>query len=217
MVYQHLDCTTEERRIEICKKYKVHADDCITLYGGRTVRSDANNREIRDKYYQFSCTCKETGEHYIITCGAGAARHLCSIIKEQMPHAMNPFIDDTYTTTMPGGGRTRGDSRSEWNPLRRQLYYAVQIFIIRYQDDLTPGTKIFKLLQSIVDERYIHLEPHLFQYQKFIDVVVGFHTNIPRIIRDLEKFGKVRKFDLNKLAVRLDELLPECDNIFRDY
>lgn len=213
MELQHLNCTTEERRIQICQDYEVHADDCIVLYGGRTVRSDANNREIHDRYYQFSCKSKKTETKYIITCGSGAARHLCSLINEPVPHAMNPFIKEKEPSEH-GEHDEHGEYIDRWNPLRRQFYYAVQLFITRYQDILTPGTKIFKLLQSIADERYIHLEPQVFQYQRFVEVVTKFNTNLPRIIQDLERHGKIRVFNFTNLANKLEEILPECENIF---
>lgn len=213
MELQHLNCTTEERRVQICQEYVVHADDCIVLYAGRTVRSDANNREIRDRYYQFSCEKIDSGEKYVITCGSGAARHLCSLINEPMPHAMNPFIQNREL----GECRECGEATERidrWNPLRRQFYYAVQLFITRYQDSLTPGTKIFKLLQGITDEQYIHVEPQAFHYQQFIDVVTGFNTNLPRIIQDLECYGRMRTFDFEDIAKKSEELLPKYDNIF---
>lgn len=212
MKLQHLNCTTEERRVQICQDYEVHADDCIVLYGGRTVRSDANNREIHDRYYQFSCKNKVTEEKYMITCGSGAARNLCSLINEPMPCAMNPFSQEGEA----GEHGEQGEHIDRWNHLRRQFYYAVQLFITRYQDALTPGTKIFRLLQSITDEQYINLEPQVFQYQQFVDVVTRFNTSLPRIIQDLERHGRIRAFDFTNLENRLRELLPECKNIFLD-
>lgn len=210
MGLQHLDCTTEERRIQICREYIVHADDCIVLYGGRTVRSDANNREIHDRYYQFSCENKTTEKKYVITCGSGAARHLCSLIHESMPHAMNPFIQEGGHDIAGGNN----DYREKWNPLRKQLYYAVQLFIMRYQETLIPGTKIFKLLQSIDNEQYINLEPKIFHYERFVDVVTKFNTNIPQIVQELEVYGRIRNFDFTDLANRVEEVLPGCENIF---
>lgn len=209
MKLQHLDCTTEERRIQICQEYIVHADDCIVLYGGRTVRSDANNKEIHDRYYQFSCENKVTQKKYVITCGSSAARHLCSLIHEKVPHAMNPFIQESEHGITAG----HGNYIEKWNPLRKQLYYAVQLFIIRYQDRLTPGTKIFKILQSIDDEQYIHLEPQIFHYKGFVDIVTGFNTNIPQIIQELGCHGRMRNFNFTKLANKLEEVLPESKNI----
>ena len=50
MKLPHLDCTSVEKRIYICQNYIVHADDCIVLPEGKTIRSDANNRTIYDKY-----------------------------------------------------------------------------------------------------------------------------------------------------------------------
>ena len=75
-----------------------------------------------------------------------------------------------------------GEYTNQWNPLRRQMYYAVQLFITRYQHILKPGTKIFRLLQSITDEQHIHLEPQKFQFQIFVDVVTKFNTNLPKVM-----------------------------------
>ena len=215
MELQHLNCTTEKRREQICQAYEVHADDCIVLYGGRTVRSDAKNREIHDRCYQFSCKNKVTEKHYMITCGSSAARHLCSLINEPMPRAMNPFIQERELGEH-GGACESGEYIDRWDPLRRQMYYAIQLFITRYQDALTPGTKIFKILQSITDKRYIHLEPQEFHFQGFINVVTGFNTTLPRVMQDLEQHGRMRNFNFTNLANKLRELLPDCDNIFLD-
>lgn len=211
MELPRLDCTTEELRENICNEYEVHADDCIVLYGGRVVRSDAKNREIKDKYYQFSCKHKISGEERMIICGSGAARHLCSLIGEQMPHAMNPFEGNGNG----GDDGGNGGSSTNWNNKRRKLYYAIQLFITCYQEVLTPGTKIFRLLQSVADEKYIHLQPQKFQYEQFIDVVTKFHTNMPAIIAELGRHGTLRRFNFDTLANEVDEMLPERENIFR--
>ena len=96
------------------------------------------------------------------------------------------------------------------------MYYAVQLFITRYQHILKPGTKIFRLLQSITDEQHIHLEPQKFQFQIFVDVVTKFNTNLPKVKYDLEQYGEIRNFDFTNLANKLRELLPDCENIFLD-
>lgn len=210
MGLQHLDCTTEERRIQICQEYIVHADDCIVLYGGYTVRSDANNRIIHDRYYQFSCKNRTKEIYYVITCGSGAARHLCSLICEPMPHAMNPFVQEGE----PRKGRGHSDYIEQWNPLRKQFYNAAQLFITRYQKSLTPGTKIFKLLRSIDDRQYINLEPQKFHYKTFVEVVTKFNTNLPKIILELGEHGRIRSFNFTNLAKKLNEIAPECENIF---
>ena len=125
---------------------------------------------------------------------------------------MNPFIQEEPGEF--GEHDEHGEYTERWNLLRRQLYYAVQLFIIRYQEVLIPGTKIFKLLQSIADERYIDLEPQVFQYQQFIEIVTKYITNLPRIIQDLERHGRMRIFDFTNLARQLEKILPECENIF---
>lgn len=128
MALSHLNCTTKERRIEIVTNYVVHADDCICLYGGQTVRSDANNRIISDRYYQFSCSDRKNGDKYVILCGSGAARHFCSLIGESLPSAFSPFVGEAH----PGGEGYGGGEAVEWNATRRLLYYAIRLFIVRY-------------------------------------------------------------------------------------
>lgn len=212
MKLQHLDCTTDARREQICKEYDVHADDCIVLFGGRTVRSDANNRIIRDKYYQFSCKDKQTGkEMFVITCGSGAAYHFCSLINEPLPPSMNPFIQDGPEKKSQ---HIEADTGTEWNPLRRQFYYAVQLFIMRYQDNLTPGTKIFNILNSITDEKFISCKPQRFHFESFSEVVIGFHTNMSQVISYLRRFGPLHKYDFSNLAKEHDLLCPDSPNVF---
>lgn len=213
---KHLNCTTENRRIQICQDYEVHADDCIVLYGGHTIRSDANNREIHDKYYQFSCKEKNSEEIYVITCGSNAARHLCSLINEPMPHAMNPFIQENLGNNEQNIQNEHSEHGKQWNHLRRQFYYAIQLFITRYQSYLTPGTKIFNLLKYILDERYIGLEPNEYHYESLSSVVSKFNTNLPKIIRELENYGQIRTFDFTDLANKMTESFPQFINIFLD-
>jgi hypothetical protein len=222
----HLDCTGEQRRIQICQEYKVDADDCILLYGGMTKISDANNREIRDKYYQFSCTPngKEHPTH-VITCGSGAARHFCVLTNQPMPHAFNPFVHGVVETAFPAnnGENDVVDSIENdndgnvvgWNPLRRKFYYAVQLFIIRYQKNIRPGTKIFRVLHLICESDKIRFRPQRFHYEMFIEVVIGFNTNIPKIITELEEHGAVRAFDFTDLAKEAEQYLQKGQyNIF---
>ena len=214
MKLQHLDCTTDARREQICKEYDVHADDCIVLFGGRTVRSDANNRIIRDKYYQFSCKDKQTGkEMFVITCGSGAAHHFSFLINEPLPHSMNPFIQDGPEKKSQ---HIEVDTGTEWNPLRRQFYYAVQLFIMRYQDNLTPGTIIFQLLKEICNATDIASEPTKEHFNIFSKVVSKFKTNLPEIVSFLKKYGKLHNYNFSELSEKMDKQFPYMPNIFTD-
>ncbi len=204
---RHLDCTTEERRIQICKDYEVHADACIVLYGDRTIRSDANNRIIEDRYYQFFC--KGPDGDYIITCGSGAARHLCMLIGEPMPRSFDPFIRNNQES-VPNNNQgldmvNNNQDTHLWNRARHQLYFAIQLFITRYQTVLSPGTSIFDLLHNVSDERYIHIPPRDFMLNGFISIVRRFNTDIPTIINELAGEGRLRHFEFNELALMVDD------------
>lgn len=209
MALSHLNCTTKERRIEIVTNYVVHADDCICLYGGQTVRSDANNRIISDRYYQFSCSDRKNGDKYVILCGSGAARHFCSLIGESLPSAFSPFVGEAH----PGGEGYGGGEAVEWNATRRLLYYAIRLFIVRYQKNLSPGTKIFRLLRSIEDS-YISVQPQRFHFEDFSSIVDAFHTNIPRVVEELGRYGHVRSFNFQPLVQYMTEEMGMVDNIF---
>lgn len=212
----HLDCTTEKIREEICRNYIVFADDCIVLYNGRTVRSDANNRTIADRYYQFSCKSRTNeNDKYVILCGAGAARHLCQLINQPMPPAFNPFVGENGGGNggIDRGGLTEGN---HWNITRRKLYYAVQLFITRYQDSIRPGTKIFKIRQRLCDEQYIQYLPNKFHYTDFMTIVHKYQTSIPKIINELATHATIRHFDFADLADKADAYVTEeLPNIFR--
>ncbi|MCR4781708.1 MAG: hypothetical protein K5851_03010 [Lachnospiraceae bacterium] len=217
MSIAHLNCTTEELRERICEEYIVHADDCIVLFNNRTVRSDANNRIIRDKFYQFSCEHKITKEKRIITCGSGAARHLCSIIGEPMPRSMNPFEgnDENFEHDNDHNAIANRNLNKTWNPIRKQLYNAIQLFIIYYQESLTPGTQIFKILQSVANKKYIHLKPNEYQYLGFMSIVTKFKTDIPTILENLAKYNTLREFHFEQIANEIGTLYPNKNNVFR--
>ncbi len=210
----HLDCTGADKRIQICQDYIVHADDCITLYGGMTIQSDANNHTIRDKYYQFSCTpVGETEATHVIFCGSNAARHLCQLTGQQMPHSFNPFVGDGEKVGGDTGDKTKATA---WNPLRRKFYYAIQLFITRYQRSITPGTTIFKLRQSIEDEKFLHIAPQKFHYEVFMNVVTDYKTTINEIINSLSKHGNIRNFYFDDLAIEAEKYVsPRRRNIFK--
>jgi hypothetical protein len=179
------------------------------LYGGRTIRSDANNRVIADRYYQFFC--KGNDDDYIITCGGGAARHICTLINEPMPRSFNPFMQNNeIQNNNQGPGMVDDDDNNVqdallWNQARHQLYFAIQLFITRYQDILSPGTSIFDLLHSVSDERYIQIPPRDFMLNRFISIVRRFNTDIPTIINELEAEGQLRHFEFNELAHMVDD------------
>lgn len=217
MALLHLDCTTEVRREQICREYEVHADDCITLYGERTVRSDANNRVIYDKYYQFSVFSRHDHKPiYVITCGSGAARHICKIINEPLPHSFNPFIQsdiEENNHSFQNEEVSEDVFTAPWNPMRKKLYYAVQLFIIRYQDIITPGTKIFRVLHSL-SESHTDFPPQAFHFKSFSEVVIGFHTNLTQIIDDLQHHGQLRTFDFTDLDNYMSDNMNMPNNIF---
>ena len=214
-----LDCTSAQRREEIVKNYIVHADDCIVLYGGRTVRSNANNRIIADRYYQFSCKSrKDENDEYVILCGSGAARHLCQLINQPMPPAFNPFVGENNDEDggLNGDNGDNGQTDNSWNATRRKLYYAVQLFITRYQESIKPGTKIFKIRQSLCEKDYIGNAPQEFHYKGFMSIVFKYETTVPRIIEELAVHGVVRHFNFEDLAREADNYVSEeLPNIFR--
>ena len=209
MPLPHLDCTTEQRRLLLCQEYTIHVDDCIPLYGGHTVRSDANNRIIRDHYYQFSCQHNIRRDMYVILCGENAARHLCSIIGEPLPSVFNPYLSEGRVEH--GGGNN--NIQVEWNHDRRCFYYAVRLFIMRYQNALTPGTKIFRLLKSI-EGSHQNTPPQRFHFEDFSSIVDGFHTNIPLIVQELAQFGNIRNFNFANLELYMSKEMNIPDNIF---
>ena len=98
----------------------------------------------------------------MILCGSGAARHLCQLINQPLPPAFNPFIGDEECKNRNIKKDKNNSERDNTvcNPLRRKLYYAVQLFITRYQETLKPGTKIFKIRESLCDEKNIEIIPH---------------------------------------------------------
>lgn len=213
----HLDCTTEQRRVSLCNQYIIHANACITLYNGDIVKSDANNRTIYDHYYQFSChTRKNDGTEnevsYILTVGETAARHLCSLTKEQLPSSFNPYIGEPGASEGNGGG----NNDSAWNPLRRSFYYAVQLFIMRYQNSLVPGTAIFKLLNNISSSKYLGYPPQDFQFEKFMGIVSKYKTSMPKIIGELSQHKEIRNFNFTALANEAEKYITdEIYNVFR--
>lgn len=213
----HLNCTTEKRREEICRLYTVHADDCIQLYGGDTIISDANHRIIRDKYYQFSCVSKANHkDKRAIICGAGAARHLCKLINEPMPHFCSVFTNLEDSNDSGNKISFNGEDGQEstcWNNIRKQFYFAVQVFITRYRKTLQPGTKIFKLSQSIYNN-YQNVEPQKFHVEDFVSIVDAYKTNIPKCVEELSRYGAIRSHDFNILEEFLRDKYKMEDNIF---
>ena len=220
--YPHLDCTTTRRREQICREYDVTVNACIYLYGGRTVRSDANNRLICDKFYRFFCVKHaDQTQKYIIECGGGAARHLCSLINQPIPCGYNPFIEESITNIGDNDNEITNMEDKEgnddinsvvWNEERRLLYRTVQLFIVRYQSVLYSRASIFEISKSLEARR--NLAPQDFHYRNFSAFVTKFHTTIPIVIEQLEKYGSLHAIDLEPLAQRIDEI-PGVENIFR--
>lgn len=216
MSLPHMDCTSPERRCQICNDYEVHADDCITIYGNRIVISDAKHHPITDRYYQFSVFEKgNTKPSYVITCGSGAARHFCSLIDEPLPRSFNPYVQEQGQVVQihNDNGNIPNEIVVQWNPIRRQLYNAVQLFIIRYQEILQPGTSIFKISQKLCQNNTQYV-PYESYFRGFSTIVDKFHTNIPSIINDLAEYGHVREFDFDAINTYMRNELNCDDNIF---
>lgn len=201
MPLSHLDCTSPERRVQICQDYDVHADDCITIYGNRTVISDARHHPITDRYYQFSVyNHGADNPSYVIVCGAGAARHFCQLINQPLPRSFNPFVEEHEPVNQAQGHDNvpQNENNVQWNPIRRQLYNAVQLFIIRYQHSLKPGTPIFRISQEL-SQRDIQNVPRFELCSGFSSIVLAFNTSMPEIIEDLQRHRQVRNFNFTEL------------------
>lgn len=216
MPLPHLDCTSPERRVQICQDYDVHADDCIYVIGDSPVISDARRHPITDRYYQFSVYKHESDNpSYVIVCGAGAARHFCQLINQTLPRSFNPFVEEhePANRVQDHDNIPQNENNVQWNPIRRQLYYAVQLFITRYQEVLTPGTSIFKISQKLC-QNYVQCLPYESYFKGFTTIVDKFHTNIPKIINELAKHGHIRNFDFSQVRIYMSDALDYQDNIF---
>lgn len=73
----------------------------------------------------------------------------------------------------------------------------MQFLAIRYSS--ASGTKIFKILQNIANEKYIHLKPNEYQYLGFMSIVTKFKTDIPTVLENLAKYNTLREFHFEQI------------------
>lgn len=186
-----MNCTGKSTRERICREYEVEVLGCYKLFDGRTVISDAGGKLITDTYYMFKCIHRTSREERIIRCGKMAAKHICDLSGKILPSVFNPF-------QQPGhGGGTGGGVGPRWNRSRKQLYYAIKLFIMRYNEELEPNSAIYDVLSRVES---VPGEPATGRDVSAVNTILeGFHTTMTTIITHLTRTRAVREFHFDAL------------------
>lgn len=137
-----MDCTGEQKRIQICNEYDVTAIGCIVIFDGREVISDAGGQIITDKYYQFRCVHKINKQCDFIKCGEPTARQICNLCGIDLPSTFNPFVANG------NGIGGHGGHGITWNRARKQLNNAIMLFITAKPDVMQPDKPLYKIKEQ---------------------------------------------------------------------
>lgn len=147
-------CRGKEKREEIIRDYIVEPVAHIQLLKGQTKQSDAQAK-IENDYYVFKVISREKGDVIdTILCGMGAARHFLELLHHEGLPLFNPLQGDGAGGA-GGNGGDGGDGipRQNWNPLARQLYYAIMWVITLLDAD--PDSTIYKVKDEVYNRRGI--------------------------------------------------------------
>lgn len=196
-----MECRSTEKRLWIVETYDVVPVAHIQLLAGQTKHSDAG-QTIKNDYYIFEATNKQTEEKEIIQCGMGAARDFLRLLEHEGLPVFNPLHRGVSTDTPR---KKKADKEivdkkpgEKWNPVAEQLYNAIMWIIIII--DAKPNTPVYELREKVF--RYKYKEPFPSQI-KAVNTIISRNfpkSTLTQAINDLRKDNDVRdnvcQFDL---------------------
>jgi len=194
-----MKCRTHQLRERIVSEYEVEPVAIVQLVNNRIMQGDAG-KDIKDKYYIFSCINKKYGSKELIYCGNKAAKDFLELTGKQPPIGFDIFHNENGGP-VGGGGNSLGD-KVPWNTTAKQLHNAIMVLVTQYE--MKPGTPIFKIKDQIEKNR--NCSPSI-QSIKGINTIIGkYNTTINNILDDInnQNPGKtVRHLVFDRLVTAL--------------
>ncbi len=150
-----MECRTSKRRQYIVDHYNVVPVAHLQLLSGQTKRSDAG-AIIKNDYYIFIASEKNSDEKHCIQCGKEAYRHFLELLNHKglplfNPLTTNNIIQEDNVVTDLQQNNIHNNNR-EWDATARQLYNTIMWLIIAW--NAKPDTTLFKAKDSILKYKY---------------------------------------------------------------
>lgn len=199
-----MNCRGEKRRVYIVANYDIEPIAHLKLLNGRTIKSDAGG-DITDSYFIFKCVSKKNKEDsQLIYCGKPTAIDFCRRIGKELPHIFNPIAGESQNINENRDVQHQNANNPvnvQWNPVRKQLYNAVMLFISAR--NIRPDTPLFNIKLEL--ERNVDTEPKL-QYIKAVNTIISrYNTSISQIMEELCQNNNLRHYDFSLLTTILDK------------
>lgn len=213
-----MQCRGHANRERIVQNYDVVPVAHLKLLNGENRRSDAE-ATIENEYYIFKVVDRAKGNLIdTIQCGMGAAEDFFRMIPYEKLSIFNPLVGDI--NGRDGGGPHGGDGGRHtvvWNPLARQLYYAIMWTIMLINAE--PDTPIYNIKEKVYQYR---------QYEPYDSKIKGVNTIIRKKLHGqtlTEAINQKRldnnlrdnmcQFDL--IQAKLDNMTDEDGNAIESY
>ncbi len=162
----------------------------ICLFEGKTVKSDAGEKTIKDRYYQFMFENKrDKKDVQTVRCGYPTAREICDYYGQDLPTEFNVFA-----AAGGGAGGAVGHGHVNWNPARRQLYNAIMLMVTRFNMN---GGIIIEILAEVKMDPEDAVSN---EWVKSVNTIMDkYRTSMPEIIAYFARHGDVRRFRFDEL------------------
>lgn len=200
-----MKCRGHETRIQICKENVIEPVAHLMLLSGRVKRSDAE-AEIKNDYYIFQCTHKLNGTKEIIQCGMGAATDFLKILNKDGIPIFNPLLSQgNVNTTRRKSFAGNKEANEKWNPAAKQLYDAIMLLIIEW-DDHNPDSLLFSLKEEITEDNCREPQKRKIKAVNTIISKDSKKRTLSQIVSDMKKDDAIKEFCFDLLEkILLDE------------
>lgn len=202
-----MNCRGHQKRIEIVRKYDVHAIAHTRLLNGQTKWSCAQ-RELEREYYCFSYSEKNGGnDNGIFYCGLPTAIDFLTLANLEPLTLFNPLVAEPQQGGHVGDANNTQQVQNQrpWNPISKQLINAINMLLVCW--NTSPRYALAEIHQKV--SKYFYNEPFIGEIKGVNTCISAGGTNtktLQEMIDELREENNVRIFDFGLLNEKLTEL-----------
>jgi hypothetical protein len=196
-------CRTKERREKMVEEFEIIPVAHIKLLNGQN-KVSCTGDDLTDSYYCFEYRPKETSDNYeTFLCGIHAANHFLELLaKEKLP-LFNPLIANTPSRTKGGLSSTGDKNQLKWNPIAKNLYESINLFIA--VTDIVPSEPIMTIKKNL--EKYPNSRPFPSKIKSINTIFLKFFKGqtLQDMIEELRQNNNIKQYSFTILNSILSE------------
>ncbi|NFC89520.1 hypothetical protein EXN13_18100 [Clostridium botulinum] len=189
-------CRTPRLREELVANFYIKPYAHVRLLNGQTKKS-ATGDTLERSYYCFTYSNKnDSSDNGSFICGKHAGDHFCRLLNVPRLTMFNPLQEEHNLGNRNANGN--GDMHVSWDTTAKQLYNAINIIIMCW-DNILPNSPLIEIKEKI--ERCYYRKPSQAQI-KAINTIISrdyMGRTIQDMLTELRDQNEIREFEFTLL------------------